>query len=42
LGEGDARALLDAVVTGPLDPGVRDQLVSEGATPASADDTGPW
>jgi DNA-binding CsgD family transcriptional regulator len=29
LGEGDARALLEGVVTGPLDPGVRDQLVSE-------------
>jgi DNA-binding CsgD family transcriptional regulator len=29
LGEGDARALLDAVVTGPLDERVRDQLVSE-------------
>ena len=29
LGEGDARALLDAVLTGPLDVRVRDQLVSE-------------
>ena len=29
LGEGDARALLDAVLTGPLDERVRDQLVSE-------------
>jgi hypothetical protein len=29
LGEGDARALLDAVLTGPLDVRVRDQIVSE-------------
>jgi len=29
LGEADARALLEGVVTGPLDPRVRDQLVSE-------------
>jgi DNA-binding CsgD family transcriptional regulator len=29
LGEGDARALLDSVLTGPLDERVRDQIVSE-------------
>jgi DNA-binding CsgD family transcriptional regulator len=29
LGEGDARALLDSVLTGPLDARVRDQIVSE-------------
>ena len=29
LGEGDARALLDAVVTGPLDGRVRDRIVAE-------------
>jgi len=31
LGEGDARALLDAVLTGPLDAQVRDRLVAEAA-----------
>ncbi len=29
LGEADARALLDSVLTGPLDPQVRDQIVAE-------------
>ena len=29
LGEGDARALLDAVLAGPLDARIRDQLVAE-------------
>src|SRR5208282_3275822 len=29
LGEGDARALLDSVLTGPLDERVRDQIVAE-------------
>jgi DNA-binding CsgD family transcriptional regulator len=29
LGEGDARALLDSVLTGPLDARVRDQIVAE-------------
>jgi DNA-binding CsgD family transcriptional regulator len=29
LGEDDARALLDAVVTGPLDPRIRDRIVAE-------------
>ncbi len=29
LGEADARALLDSVLTGPLDPRVRDQIVAE-------------
>jgi DNA-binding CsgD family transcriptional regulator len=29
LAEGDARALLDSVLTGPLDPRVRDQIVTE-------------
>jgi hypothetical protein len=29
LGEGDARALLDAVLTGPMDARVRDQIVTE-------------
>ena len=29
LGEGDARALLDSVLTGPLDERVRDRIVAE-------------
>jgi DNA-binding CsgD family transcriptional regulator len=29
LGESDARALLDSVLSGPLDPRVRDQIISE-------------